>query len=214
MNIVLFGATGFSGRPVLDELLKRGHSVRAITRRADSLAQEAENLTITEGDVFDPTFLDRVLADADAVVNCLGIGGQGSGRPDDTVSRATTGIVQAMERSGRAKRFVCLSNVGAGDSWTYYPWFFRKLILPYFMKWLQAIIDDKNRLEPVVMASKLDWTLVRCPNIVDRSAGGRIVATTTGQGLGRSISRGDLATFIADELKNPRFIDRAPAVSN
>lgn len=33
------------------------------------------------------------------------------------------------------------------------PWYFRKIILPYFMKWLKYIIDDKNIMEPDIMNS-------------------------------------------------------------
>jgi hypothetical protein len=62
--------------------------------------------------------------------------------------------------------------IGAGNSIAFQPWIFTKIILPSFMKWLKVIIDDKNRMEPIIMNSRLDWTIVRCPNIVDKPSKG------------------------------------------
>ena len=39
---------------------------------------------------------------------------------------------------------------------SYNPWYFTKIILPYFMKWLKVVIDDKNRMEPIIMNSQLE----------------------------------------------------------
>lgn len=140
MNVLLLGATGFSGKEVLKELLRRKYTVTAITRKAQSLQavqQQHPNLKILEGNVLDADFIQSALQGQDAVIDCLGIG-KNTGKPNSLVSDAVKILVKAMENSS-TKRLIGMSNVGAGNSWTFYPWFFKALILPYFMKWLQYI---------------------------------------------------------------------------
>jgi hypothetical protein len=107
-----------------------------------------------------------------------------------------------------------MSNVGAGNSLAFQPWFFTKIILPYFMKWLKVIIDDKNRMEPIIMNSELDWTIVRCPNIVDKSPKGNIHATLDGKGLKLAVTLGDMAEFIMHQLTDNTYSRQAPSISN
>lgn len=68
MNIVLLGATGKVGGPILAELLDRGHRVTAVVRHPSRLPPESAALTHLAGDVFDRALLEIVLPGADAVV--------------------------------------------------------------------------------------------------------------------------------------------------
>ena len=212
-RILLIGGTGFSGKQVLKELLKQGYLVTAITRNANSIEIRDDKLKVAEGNVLNPLFIERIIENQDAVVNCLGIGGKGDGKPNTLLSDSTKILVDVMENS-RTKRLIAMSNVGAGDSKNFHPFLFRKLILPYFMKWLQVIIDDKNRMEPIVMDSQLEWTLVRCPNITDKPAKNNVYATLDGEGLKLSITNADLATFLVEQLNDNQYIRKAPSVSN
>ena len=112
------------------------------------------------------------------------------------------------------KRLIAMSNVGAGNSVSFQPWFFTKIILPYFMKWLQVIIDDKNRMEPIIMNSMLDWTIVRCPNIVDKTAKGNVHATLDGKELKISVTLSDMAEFIVNQISDASYSRQAPSISN
>ena len=107
-----------------------------------------------------------------------------------------------------------MSNVGAGDSVRYNPWYFTRIILPCFMKWLKVVIDDKNRMEPLIMNSALNWTIIRCPNIIDKPAKGSWRATLDGKGLKLSITLGDMAKFMVRQLTDESFSKQAPAISN
>lgn len=82
------------------------------------------------------------------------------------------------------------------------------------MKWLKVIIDDKNRMEPIIMNSGLDWTIVRYPNIVDKPAKGKYRATLDGKGLRLTIALRDAAAFVIDCLEDGRYIRQAPCISN
>ena len=213
MKIIIFGATGFSGQALLAEALKQGHEVTILVRHASKVQIKHKNLTIIEGNVLDPQTVASVLHNQEAVIQCLGVGGKGDGKPTTFISDATKVIVDEMQKH-QIKRLIAMSNVGAGNSLAFQPWFFNKIILPYFMNWLKVIIDDKNRMEPIIMNSSLDWTIVRCPNIVDKPSKGTCNATLDGKGLKLSITRSDLSKFIVDNLKQAQFNKQAPSVSN
>ena len=213
MKVVIFGATGFSGKAILDETLKQGYEVTILVRDKTKIKINHENLTVIEGHVMNTKTIALLLSNKDAVIQCLGIGGKGDGKPNSFVSDATNLIVEEMEKQG-CRRLIALSNVGAGNSIAFLPWFFTKIILPYFMKWLKVIIDDKNIMEPIIMNSKLDWTIVRCPNIVDKIAQGNSNATLDGKGLKLSVTLGDMATFVVNQLSDTTFSRQAPSISN
>lgn len=213
MKLILFGATGFSGQGILAEALKHGHEVTILVRDASKIQIKHKNLKIIEGNVLDPQTVASVLHHQEAVIQCLGVGGKGDGKPTTFISDATKVIVDEMQKQN-IKRLIAMSNVGAGNSIAFQPWFFTKIILPYFMKWLKVIIEDKNRMEPIIMNSNLDWTIVRCPNIVDKPAKGTCNATLDGKGLKLSVTLPDLSKFMVVQLKQTAFIKQAPSVSN
>ncbi len=213
MKVIIFGATGFSGRAILSEALKQGHEVTILVRDAAKVQSKHKNLMVVEGNVLNPETVARVLQNQEVVIQCLGVGGKGDGKPTTFISDATKVIVEEMQKQ-KIKRLIAMSNVGAGNSIAFQPWFFTQIILPYFMKWLKVIIDDKNRMEPIIMNSHLDWTIVRCPNIVDKPAKGACLATLDGKGLKLSVTLSDLSKFMVDQLTQAIFIKQAPSVSN
>ncbi len=213
MKVVIFGATGFSGQAILAEALAKNYQVTILVRKAAAVRLTDKNLTVVEGSVLDRQTVNSVLKNQDAVIQCLGVGGKGDGKPTTFVSDANQIIMEEMEKN-QVSRLIAMSNVGAGNSQAFLPWIFTRLILPWFMKWLQVLVDDKNRMEPMIMRSKLDWTIVRCTGIVDKPAKGKVTATLDGKGLKLSIRLGDLAAFIVQQLSDHTFSRQAPSVSN
>ena len=213
MKLVIFGATGFSGQAIMKLALSKGIQVTVLVRNKSAISIQNENLTVIQGNVLDSNDVKKALEHQDAVIQCLGVGGKGNGKPTTFISDATKVIVEEMEKQ-QIKRLIALSNVGAGNSLAFQPWFFTKIILPYFMKWLKVIIDDKNRMEPIIMNSELDWTIVRCPNIVDKTPKGNIHATLDGKGLKLAVTLGDMAEFIMHQLTDNTYSRQAPSISN
>jgi len=213
MKVVIFGATGFSGKAILKETLLKQHEVTILVRNKSAITLDAENLTVVEGNVLDKNTVAEVLKNCDAVIQCLGVGGKGDGKPTTFISDATKIIVEEMEKQ-QIKRLIAMSNVGAGNSVSFQPWFFTKIILPYFMKWLNVLIDDKNRMEPIIMNSELDWTIVRCPNIVDKTPKGNVHATLDGKGLKLAVTLGDMAKFMVQQITDASYSRQAPSISN
>ncbi len=213
MKVAVFGATGFSGRAILLEALKQGHDVSILVRDASKIKIKDQKLRIVEGNVMDSQVVASILHHQDAVIQCLGVGGKGDGKPTTFISDANKIIVDEMEKQ-KVSRLIAMSNVGAGNSLSFQPWLFTNFILPYFMKWLKVIIDDKNRMEPTIMNSELEWTIVRCPNIIDKTPKGNVHPTLEGKGLKLTVTLGDMAEFIIHQLTDSTYLRQAPSVSN
>lgn len=111
MRLVVFGASGGTGRELVRQALERGHHVRAFVRTPAKLGLEHERLEVVQGDVQDPAAVARAVAGVDAVLSALG---PTSNKPDAQVTRGTENIISAMERQG-VRRLVVTGGAGVGD---------------------------------------------------------------------------------------------------
>ena len=67
MRVFVAGASGAIGRPLVAELIREGHQVIGISRRASSLENLAKlGSTILEVDVFDSTAVERAMRESQA----------------------------------------------------------------------------------------------------------------------------------------------------
>lgn len=214
MKIAIFGATGIVGSAITKGALARGYEVTVLTRNPSHVAERSPNLHIVSGDVMDAATTLKVVTGQDAVIQTLGIGGKGDGKPTYFVSSATKVIMEQMRKAG-VKRLIAVSVIGAGNSWKFLPWIYRAFILPVCQKWFVPIIADKNRMEPEIEASKLDWTIIRCTTVNDAPATGHVtVALDNGKGLKFHINAPDMARFFVDQLTSGQYVGKCPTISN
>src|SRR5215467_3932348 len=97
MRIAIFGASGRTGRHLVEQAVAKGHQVTAIVRNLDGLAPALHGAArLVQADVMDPDAIAPALADADTVVSAL----SGPGRAVGSVwSESTRSIVQAMREA-------------------------------------------------------------------------------------------------------------------
>jgi|JI7StandDraft_1071085.scaffolds.fasta_scaffold76116_2 putative NADH-flavin reductase len=213
MNVVIFGAIGNAGRSILKKVLAHNHQVTILVRDRNHLFLQDKNLTIIEGSVFSSRAIRSILHNQDVVVQCLDVGDKDYRSSTPLVSFATEIIVEAMKRRN-VRHLIAISNVKVGNNSAFHKWFFNKIILTYFKKGLEVIREDKHRMEQVIMESSLDWTIIRCPEIVDKPAKGYYRATLDGKGLKRSITAEDMAVFVANEIALNTHLKLIPSISN
>ncbi len=121
LTVLLVGGTGRTGRRVLEQLLQRGISVRAIVRSAARLSKGSEvdpHVTVVEADLLSASdgTLKSYISGCDAVISCLGhvLSLKGIfGPPHDLVARATARLCQAIRHSRPASplKYVLMSSV-------------------------------------------------------------------------------------------------------
>ena len=205
----MFGATGLTGARVVTLALEEGHNVVALTRNASRFLVAHERLTVVEGDAASPADVRKALQGVDAVVHCLGIGGKGKGQPTSVVSDSVKVVLDEMQRAS-VSRIVCMSNVGAGESGS---WFYRRAVLPLFLRWLRPIIADKNVMEEALRNSPTEWVAVRIPNIVE-GPWKPVRSSETGQGIGISITASSDARFLLEQAASSHWLRKTPSISN
>jgi uncharacterized protein YbjT (DUF2867 family) len=209
MKLAIFGATGLTGGLVLSQALEQGHEVTALVREPSRVSLSHSRLTVLGGSPTVSEDVERCVRRTDAVIHCLGIGGKGDGRPTTLVSDSVKVVLAAMAKHG-VPRIVCMSNVGAGSSGT---WFANRIVLPLFVRWLLPIIEDKDRMEAALRASSVEWVSVRLPNIV---AGPERPLRTSkdGRGIGLSITAVSAARFLLQQVTSSDWVRSAPSISN
>jgi len=209
MKILVFGASGLTGGIVVDSALKRGDQVLVLTRDASKFSHRHPNLQVMQGRASSMQDIENALEGVDAVIHCLGIGGKGQGASTTVVSDSVKATLDAMKKKG-VRRIVCMSNVGAGNSGT---WFYNRVVLPVFLSWLNPIIEDKNRMEAALKSSSVDWVSVRLPNIVSGPSK-RIRSSQDGKGIGISITTESTAEFLLQQVSENTWLRRTPSISN
>ncbi|MDR2372992.1 MAG: NAD(P)H-binding protein [Bifidobacteriaceae bacterium] len=70
-RITVLGGTGYAGAAVVAEAARRGHEVRAASRRAPEADQRVAGVAYLTGSATDPVFLESVVAENDVVVSAL-----------------------------------------------------------------------------------------------------------------------------------------------
>lgn len=106
MKVFLTGASGFIGRRLLRELLRRGDHVIALTRHARNLqgagssagSSEGSRLVVLEGDPTQPGAWQQQVAGCDAVVALAGEPVMGSRWTDSLKRRLVSSRVEGMRR--------------------------------------------------------------------------------------------------------------------
>ena len=115
--LALTGATGFVGGHVLAEALRRGHRLRALTRRPQP---PRDGLAWIDGTLTDAAALARLVAGADAIIHVAGVTNARTqavfdeGNPIGTAFlRRAAGAIPAVIVSSLAARAPWLSRYGA-----------------------------------------------------------------------------------------------------
>ena len=144
MIVALTGATGFVGGHVLAALASGGHGVRASTRRAQPARQ---GVTWVQGALGDAPALAAICAGADAVIHVAGVTNAPDAAAFDRGNRQGTQAMLAAAQDAGIARFVHVSSLAAREPQ------------------LSMYGASKRAAEDAVVASALDWKIVRPPAI-------------------------------------------------
>jgi len=191
VNIAIFGATGGTGRYLVDQALAAGHHVTALVRTPTTLPVTHERLRVVQGDVHDAEQVAAAIVGQDAVLSALGTNQRGP------VSLCTDGIAHilpAMAHRG-VRRLVALSAYGAADS--------HDGGLYNRMLWLmqREKMLDKERMEALLRQSDADWTIIRPPALGNGPRTGRYhLGTDLHMNIASKISRADVADCMLQQL--------------
>ena len=208
MKLTIFGATGRTGRYLVEQALAAGHEVTAFLRDPAKLAVQHERLRIAEGDIADAARVEEAVAGADAVVSALG---PTKNSPPTMLTVGWQNILAAMRKHG-VQRLVTLTGAGVsvpGDP----PSLGRTVMLTLLKRIAPQILEDSQRSVDLIRSSDRDWTVVRAPRLKDGPRTGKYRSGTMQLGPRASISRGDVADFLLKQAGDRTYARQAPMVS-
>jgi putative NADH-flavin reductase len=208
MNLTLFGASGRTGRLLLEQALPH-HTVTAFVRDPAKLGVQHPNLRVVQGDLGDSARVAEAIAGADAVVS---VAGQTKTSPADLLAVTAHHIVSGMKQHG-VTRLVTLLGAGVSDPGDLPPSLGRRFMLGLMGLVAKGMGEDASEHAEALRASGLDWTIVRPPRLTDGPASGELRHGYLSLGPMNSISRADLAAFILDLATSDRYVREAPMVA-
>ena len=195
LRLFILGATGRVGRALVDQGLQRGHQISAFVRSPEKLGPARPGLTALRGDPRSSAELSGVLAGHDAVLSALGPVGLGATTIHRDAARST---VTAMHAAGVPRLLVVsaamlFANAGIAAA------LLRKTLL-------RNVAEDCAAMENVVLASDIDWTIVRPPRLTNGPLTGRYALAVDRMPRGSvSVSRADVGHFMLDELASNAY---------
>lgn len=196
MKVSVFGASGRTGRLVVDRALEAGHEVTVLVRdpaRAPEAAGAGERLQVVTGDVRDASAVARTIAGADAIVSALGNSTPG---PSSLLTDAMTTITNLAVKYAPGAPILTVGTVGTGSS----PTQLRAPIRLLIKVVLHFPVKDHAGAEAALARGENPSLVVRCVGLVDGPATGSVTASAAQPVTGSRISRDDVAQYLVDHL--------------
>ena len=209
MKLTIFGATGGTGRQLVEQALAAGHQVVAFVRDPSRLTRRHERLTIIHGQLTDQAAIEHAVLGADVIISALG---PRRDTRDKSITRGTENILAAMNKHG-VRRLVVTSTPSARDP-NDRPDFKFKLAVSLIQLIARGAYEDIVNAAQVVRTSDRDWTIVRVSMLVDAPKTGVVKVGHVNKEMGMRITRADLAEFMLQQVQDSTYLRQAPAISN
>jgi putative NADH-flavin reductase len=209
MKVLIFGASGRTGRELVRQAIAAGHDVTAFVRNPAAFTA-ADHLRIVTGNAHDPTAVNIAMTGQEAVLSALG----GTISDEELLPRSMENILAAMHRN-RVRRLIVLGAAGAIESTLKRMPPVTHLLFRVFMgTLLRKPFKSQREMQQLIRASDTDWTIVQPPRLVNEPATGKVRAD--GDALpekGFRIARADLAAFMVAQLENTEWVRREPCIA-
>src|SRR5437879_753576 len=200
MNLFVVGATGRTGREIVQQALARGHHVTAFVRSPESITIRNERLNVLKGNATNENQLFDAIQNHDAVVSTLGP--RQPLKPSSLLRDSALATTRAMNRSG-VKRLLVLS---AAAHFSGIPNRIISLILRNHMR-------DSLKMEEIVQGSGLDWTIARPPRLTQ----GNYITYRSREGaapkMGFSLARKAVAAFMLDAIEQKKHFHKIVGIA-
>jgi len=198
---IVAGATGRAGRLVVQELCKRGYTVRALMVRPFD-APETTGLSgveFVEGDLGSVPSLEKVMQGAQYVISALGSKKPFSGSENNKIDNmGNQNLARAAQAQG-LRHIVVISSIGAGNS---------RNAVSCMYKWpMLSVLKAKTSSENFIRSCGIDYTIIRPGGYTEENVADEIAFGEGGKITGR-VTRVQIARVCVDALENPAMKNR------
>lgn len=188
MNILVAGATGGTGRHLIQYLVDQGHKPTALVRESSDTSTLPGGLDLRFGDLAD---LQAGVCDGmDAVIFAAGSGGSTGPEMTKKVDRDGAKRLVDLAKESGVKRFVMLSSIGADQSNP------TGDIAPY--------LNAKHEADEHLKASGMTYSILRPVALTNDGRGKNVIL---GEDVDKSAkaSRADVAFVLAEAATNGHY---------
>lgn len=192
MKMLVIGATGGTGRCVVDNALRAGHEVTAFARTPQKITMQHERLRVAQGDVLQADAVLRAMQGQQAVICALGPAAGAA--PGTIISEGSRNIIYAMAQAG-VHRLVFESGIMVGEGRGLSA--INRFLLAIFRSLNRALYEDKVRAEKLVRERGLEWVIVRPPKLKHMPGRGSYrVGQALNVNLPAGLAHADVADFM------------------
>jgi putative NADH-flavin reductase len=208
MKLVVLGATGGTGLEIVRQAVERGHQVTAFVRSPANLKQFGDRIAIKQGDLLNISDLANAIRGNDAILSGFGPRVPIAKSDANLLRDFATTLTTAMPRAG-VRRLVVISTAFLfKDSIVPPTYLLGRLLFP-------GVVIDSSAMEQTMMQSRLDWTIVRPPQLTDNARTGKYrLRVGHLPRFGFKISRADVADAFLNAVESPASIQKVLGVSN
>lgn len=217
-TIAVLGATGRTGRWIVEEALQRGYFVQALVRDKSRLTIWHENLTIIEGTPESRKDLRATMKGCEAVLGALNISRKQEWwlwselTASSTFLSAVASKVVEVANEMNIKRCLVVTAWGTAET---------KKDLPAAFRWMIDLTNigvtyrDHERQDLIWEKSGLDWTIVRPVGLTNsmEEKSIQILLNSSTAKPAMIISRRMVALFMLDALEQGTYIHQMPIIS-
>ena len=200
MKLFVIGATGRTGREIVQQALARGHQVTAFVRSPERITLKNARLTVRTGNVMDENQLLDAIQNHDAVISTLGP--REVFKPSSMLHDSALATTRAMNRS-RVKRLVILS---AAAHFPGIPNRIASFIMRNHMR-------DSLAMEEIVQASGLDWTIARPPRLTQDDYLTYRSREGAAPKMGFTLARQAVAAFMVDAIEQKKHFHKIVGIA-
>jgi putative NADH-flavin reductase len=228
MNILVVGASGATGRLLVEQLLIRDQKIKVVVRSPDSLPKvikNHKNLSIIQASVLDlsDAEMEQHVKGCDAVASCLGhnITLKGLfGHPRRLVTDATSRLCNAIKanKSNNAVKFVLMNTIANSNrDIQEHNSIGHRLVIGLLRLILPPHVDNEKaadflRTKIGQSNDKIEWTAVRPSGLINESKVTEydVYSSPTGSAIFDSgkISRINVGHFMADLITENNIWDK------
>lgn len=207
-KVVVFGADGRTGRPVVQELVDKSYEVIASVYVKPKDTIFPEGVTVEVGDVLDSDYVEGVVSNADVVISVVGHIKGGDPRMQ---TKGAKNIVEAMRKHG-VRRILSLTGTGVKqyeDKFSVIDWFLNLLVRKVDPERIKDGIEHAKILE----GSGLEWTILRILKLTKGSFRSKSYKLTIGGPVEFSTSRKKVAHILVDLIDKEEWYRKMPVSS-
>ena len=216
MKILVLGATGRTGRHIVEEALKQGYDLNVLVRDKNKISYGSKSIKVYQGTPARRTDLAAAMQGCDLIISALSIARASDApwskliTPENFISESMKNVI-AEAGQQNLKRLITISAWGVGET---------QKEIPFWLRWLikytnlGPVYAEHESQEKLLANSNLNWTAVR-PVALNDSKKMKTLRASFDNFPKPSlyISRQSVAKFMVDIVKSDEYDMKSPTIS-